>query len=160
MKVVPLRLQPGAGPAAPGRCDSGHGDPRRAGDRQPLARWHPPAHGHCQQQRRRDRRPPLRRLAGAHHRGAGDRPAAGVALLAPMRRPRSRKRPSFSSVSGFTVISWGQRRGASGWRKGGGGCHLGDGLGRHNLLPGAPASQERGVVQSSMKPWASGPAAM
>lgn len=39
-------------------------------------------------------------------------------VLAPMRRPRSRKRPSLSSFSRFTVIGWGQRRSASGWRKG------------------------------------------
>jgi len=37
-------------------------------------------------------------------------------VLAPMRRPRSRKRPSFSSASEFTAIGWGQRRGGSGWR--------------------------------------------
>jgi hypothetical protein len=32
-------------------------------------------------------------------------------VLAPMRRPRSRKRPSLSNDSRFTVIGWGQRKG-------------------------------------------------
>jgi hypothetical protein len=32
-------------------------------------------------------------------------------VLAPMRRPRSRKRPSFSSVSRFAVIGWASTEG-------------------------------------------------
>ncbi len=58
MKVMPLRLPPGAdlrqalgawmGEQQEHRRNSGHGDPQRAGDPQPLgqplARWRPPAH--------------------------------------------------------------------------------------------------------------------
>ena len=46
-------------------------------------------------------------------------------VLAPMRRPRSRKRPSFSRVTPFTVIGWCQHRGFSGWRTGGCGSPTG-----------------------------------
>jgi hypothetical protein len=61
-----------------------HGDLRRAGDHQPLRhavpRWRPLAHRRSRRQGRRDRRAPLRWVSGAHHRRAGGRPAAGLAV--------------------------------------------------------------------------------
>lgn len=90
MKVRPLQLpdqrrwEPVAGPVAPGRCDSGHDDPRRAGDpqplQQPLGRWLPSAHRRGRQPGCGDRQAPLHRLAGKHqqHHGVGRVQQLGV----------------------------------------------------------------------------------